>query len=187
MSVIRKIFGFLIDSIQSLLLAAAVFLVIYVFFFRPFQVSGQSMYPTFNDGQYILTNIVFLNFEGPKLGDTVVFKAPNDPEKDFIKRIIGIEGDRIYIKDGKVYRNGKLLDESAYLKPDLFTGPEAFLAEREEVTVPPDSYFVLGDNRPHSADSREWGFIPIKNIIGKSYFLYWPLNEMRLIKNPYER
>lgn len=168
-------------------MAAAVFLVIYVFFFRPFQVSGQSMYPTFHDGQYILTNIISLKFNDPKFGDNIVFKAPNDPEKDYIKRIIGVPGDKIYIKKGKVYRNGNLLDENAYLKPEVLTDPEAFLAEEQEVTVPAESFFVLGDNRPHSADSREWGFVPIKDIIGKSYFLYWPINEMKFIKNPYNQ
>lgn len=187
MFILRKIFGFLVDSLQSLLLAAAVFLVIYVFLFRPFQVSGQSMYPTFNNGEYILTNIISLKFENPKFGDVIVFEAPKDPEKDFIKRIIGVPQDRVYINNGRVYRNGALLNESAYLKPDVFTGPEAFLSENQEVTVPKNHYFVLGDNRPHSADSREFGFIPLEDIIGISYFLYWPLNQMKIIKNPYAK
>ena len=167
-------------------MAAVVFFVVYVFLFKPFQVSGQSMYPTFHDGQYILTNIISLRFEDPKLGDSIVFKAPNDPEKDFIKRIIGIPQDKISIREGKVYRNGTLLDESAYLRADVITSPQAFLAETQEVIVPKGHYFVLGDNRTHSADSREYGFIPKEDIIGKSFFLYWPINEARFIKNPYD-
>jgi len=184
LEILRKIYTFLIDTVQTLLLAAAVFLVIYVFFFRPFQVNGDSMYPNFHDKEYILTNIIALNFEEPKRGEVIVFKAPPDPEKDYIKRVIGIPGDRIEIKKGMVYLNGQKLDESSYLKSDVLTFGGSFLRENNQVTVPPDSYFVLGDNRSFSSDSREWGFVPRKSIIGKSFFVYWPLNKMGLIKNP---
>lgn len=185
MFVIRKIYSFLIDTIQSLLLAAAVFLVIYVFLFRPFQVTGASMDPSFQDKQYILTNIIALHFSKPKLGDVIVFKAPNDPEKDYIKRVIGLPGDRVLIRDSKVYLNTQELDENAYIANDVKTYTGSFLKEGEEVVVPNDSFFVLGDNRPHSSDSREWGFVPIKSIIGKSFFAYWPLDKMGLVGNPY--
>lgn len=183
---IGKIYNFLLDTVQSLLLAAAVFLIIYVFLFRPFQVTGESMYPTFLDKQYILTNIISLKFKNLKLGDVIVFKAPPDPEKDYIKRVIGVPGDKVFIKNGSVYLNGIILDERAYLKPDVTTNPESFLPEFQEIIVPDDNYFVLGDNRPHSSDSREWGFVPKKNVIGESFFVYWPLNKMSIVKNPYK-
>ena len=186
MELLRKIYSFLVDTLQSLLLAAAVFIVIYVFFFRPFQVTGESMYPTFFNKQYILTNIIVLKFKNPQLGDVVVFKAPLDPEKDFIKRVIGIPGDKVSIKNEDVYLNRSKLDEGAYLSPDIKTSPGSFLGDLQEVTVPSNKYFVLGDNRPHSSDSREWGFVPKENIIGKSFFVYWPLNTMQVVKNPYE-
>lgn len=186
MFIFRKIYNFLLDTIQSLLLAAAVFLVIYIFLFRPFQVKGQSMFPNFHDNQYVLTNIIVLRFKDPKLGDVIVFKAPPDPEKDYIKRVIGIPGDKVRIQDGDVYLNEKKLNQSLYLKPDVRTNAQAFLAESQEVIVPPESYFVLGDNRPFSSDSRDWGFVPKKNIIGESFFTYWPLNAMGLVKNPYK-
>ena len=186
MGFLRKIYNFLIDTIQTLLLVFAVFLVIYVFLFRPFRVSGNSMDPTFFDKQYILTNIISLKFSKPKLGDVVVFKAPIDPEKDYIKRVIGTPNDTILLKDGDLYVNGKLLDQSRFLKTSVKTYGGSFLREEESVTVPPDSYFVMGDNRSGSSDSREWGFVPIKSIIGKSFFVYWPLDKMQLVKNPYE-
>jgi len=186
MFIIRKIYTFLIDTIQSLLLAAAVFLVIYVFFFRPFQVNGESMYPNFRNNQYILTNIIVLHFKEPKLGDVVVFKAPLDPEKDYIKRIIGVPNDRVLLGNGSIYLNGKKLDETAYLKLGIETNPGAFLGESQEITVTDENYFVLGDNRLHSSDSREWGFVPKKNIIGESFFAYWPLDSMGFVKNPYK-
>ncbi len=184
MSIIQKIYTFLIDIVETLLLAAAVFLVVYVFLFRPFQVNGTSMYPNFTDNEYILTNIIVLNFEQPKKGEVIVFKAPPDPEKDFIKRVIAIPADKIYVKDGSVFLNGEKLDESKYLKSDIKTYGGAFLKEGQEIEIPQDSYFAMGDNRSYSSDSREWGFVPKKSIIGKSFFVYWPPGKMRIVKSP---
>lgn len=184
MSILRKIYTFLIDIVETLLLAAAVFLVIYVFLFRPFQVNGDSMYPNFTDKEYILTNIVILNFKTPQKGDVMVFKAPPDPEKDFIKRVIATPGDKIYIKDGSVFLNGGKLDESKYLKSDVKTYGGSFLKEGQEVKVPQESFLVMGDNRAYSSDSREWGFVSKKSIIGKSFFVYWPPGKMGIVKTP---
>jgi signal peptidase I len=193
MNIVRKIYAFLIDGVETLLIAAAIFLVIYAFLFRPFNVSGESMYPNFHNGEYVITNLIgfedlkvyHASFGTLKIGDVVVFVAPPDPTKDFIKRVIGVAGDTVSIKDGLVYLNGKLLDESAYLNPDVKTQQGAFLGEGQVVTVPANEYFVLGDNRPESADSRTWGFVPKDNIVGKSMVVYWPLDRMRFVKNPY--
>jgi len=187
MSLVRKIYSFLIDTIQSILIAASIFLVIYLFLFRPFQVTGESMYPNFKDKEYVLTNLIALRFGHPVRGDVVVFKAPPAPDKDFIKRVIGTAGDRIMVKDGEVYVNGEKLDEHSYLNDDVKTTQGSFLSEGQEVTVPDGNYFVMGDNRQYSSDSREWGFVPQANIIGESFFAYWPLNQMGLIGNPYKR
>lgn len=186
MQLLRKIYFLLIDTVQTLLLVFIVFLVIYIFLFRPFQVSGNSMYPTFHDKEYILTNIITLKLGDPQRGDVIVFKAPNDPEKDYIKRVIGVPGDTISVNNGSVYVNGALLDQSAYLPPPTKTYGGSFLKENITVVVPQKSYFVMGDNRFGSSDSREWGFVPLKSIIGKSLLVYWPLNKMELIKNPYK-
>ena len=170
---------------QTVLLAASIFLVIYIFLFRPFQVSGASMFPTFKDKEYILTNLITLRFANPKLGDVIVFKAPTDNEKDFIKRIIGVAGDTIELEDGYVYVNGEKLNESEYLNNEVRSYGGAFLKDNEPLKVPEGDFFVMGDNRPYSSDSREWGFLKQKNIIGKSFFVYWPINKMRIVKNPY--
>lgn len=185
MELFRKVYFFLLDILQTLILAAAAFVVVYMFLFRPFEVKGESMYPNLHDSQYLITNLIGLKLSSPKLGDVVVFKAPNELERDFIKRIIGIEGDKVSVKDGHVYLNGELLDESKYLKPSVKTYGGSFLQEREEVLVPKGYFFVLGDNRSYSSDSREWGFVPKKNIIGNSIFIYWPINSAGIIKNPY--
>jgi len=143
------------------------------------------MYPKFEDREYILTNIISLQLGRPERGDVIVFKAPTDAEKDYIKRVIGVSGDDISIKDGQVYVNHQRVDQSFYLSSDVRTYGGSFLQEDKIVTVPPDSYFVMGDNREHSSDSREWGFVKRNAIIGKSFFVYWPLNRVRLVKNPY--
>lgn len=185
MEILRKIYAFLLDSLQTFLIAASVFLVIYVFLFRPFEVKGDSMYPNFYDQEYILTNIIVLKFSNPKLGDVVVFKAPPDPDKDFIKRVVGMPNDTIMIKNGYVYLNDDILDETSYLKTDIKTHPGAFLKEGAAVKIPNDEYFVMGDNRLFSSDSREWGFVKKDKIIGTSMFIYWPLSKLGFIKNPY--
>lgn len=143
------------------------------------------MDPTFKNKEYILTSLISLKFEDLERGDVIVFKSPTEPDKDFIKRIIGIHGDSVYIQDGAVFVNGKKIDESAYLSNGVKTFGGGFMHEGIPVTVPPDNYLVFGDNRPFSSDSREWGFLETKKIIGKSMLVYWPLNNIRGISNPY--
>ncbi len=184
MEIIRKIYAFLLDSVQTFLIAAAIFLVIYLFLFRPYEVKGDSMYPNFYDKEYVLTNLIILRFKEPKTGDVVVFKAPPEPEKDYIKRVIAAAGDTVSIQDSQVYVNDKLFDESKYLSSSVKTFPGAFLREGDTVTVPDEQYFVLGDNRNASSDSREWGFINKEDIIGESLFVYLPVNKMRFVENP---
>ncbi|HKC14640.1 MAG TPA: signal peptidase I [Patescibacteria group bacterium] len=181
----RKVYSFLIDTLQSLLIAAAVFLVIYQFLFRPFQVKGDSMYPNFFNDSYVLTNIIGLKMQAPKLGDVIVFKAPPDPEKAFIKRVIGTSGNTIMIQNGQVFLNDKPLDESAYLKTSVRTYGGSFLREGTKITIPDNEFFVMGDNRTFSSDSREWGFVKKDLITGYSFFVYWPVNEAKIVKNPY--
>ena len=149
MSLARRIYLFFLDIAQTVLLAACVFVVIYFFLFRPYQVSGLSMYPTFKDGEYILTSLIGLKIGGLHQGDVIVFHAPPevDPEKDFIKRIIGMPGDSILVKEGDVYVNGVKFDESKYLSSDVRSQSGTFLKENQAVTVPPDDYLVMGDNR----------------------------------------
>ena len=185
MEILKRVYFFLLDILQTLVLAAAAFVIVYMFLFRPFEVKGESMYPYLHDSEYLITNIISLRFSDPNLGDIIVFKAPNDPGKDFIKRVIGTSGDTIMLEEGKVYLNGKLLDEDSYLNSEIKTYGGSFLNDGGKVTVPEGHFFVLGDNRPFSSDSREWGLVPKKNIIGISLFLYWPINKAGFVRNPY--
>ncbi len=186
MQTLRQIWLFLIDTAQTFAIAVAMFLVVYFLIARPFQVSGDSMFPTYKDHEYIFTNLITPRFGTLKYGDVIVFLAPpssNEEGKDFIKRVIGVPGDRIMLENGRVIKNGSLLEESDYLRSDVKTFGGSFLSENREVIVPTGYYFVLGDNRTFSSDSREWGFLAKKSIIGKSFFVYWPLDQIRLTNN----
>ena len=150
---------------------------------QPHQVKGNSMYPTYHDKEYILTDKISYKFRLPQRGDVIILKSPKNPDIDFIKRIVGLPADTIKIVDGNVYLNSKLLNES-YLKVDTPIFPNGFMQEAITVTVPDNMVFVMGDNRPGSSDSREFGFIPYENIIGRVFFRYFPLNRSGFIQKP---
>lgn len=139
------------------------------------------MEPNFHDGEYILTNKFQYHFDSPKRGDVIVFKSPQNPDIDFIKRIIGLPGDHIKLSNNHFFINGVELKES-YIAPSLFTYNGQYLKDGMEIVVPQDHYFVAGDNRPRSSDSREWGPIDKSAIIGKSQFRYWPFDRMGLVQ-----
>lgn len=186
MEILRKVYFFLLDTVQTLLLAAAIFVVTYIFLFRPYQVSGLSMYPTFHDKEYVLTNLIALRFNPLQKGDVIVFHSPTSEDKDFIKRIIGLPGDTVMIKDGEVYLNNTLLDQSGFLASDVKTYGGSYMREGVPTTVPPEHYFVMGDNRPHSSDSREFGPIKKEAVIGKSTLVYWPPDRMRMVEHTFK-
>ena len=184
MSFFRRVGTFFLDVVETIVIALAIFVIAYLFLFQPHQVRGNSMYPNFHDKDYLLTDKVSYRLGQPKRGDVVIFMAPKNEEYDYIKRVIGIPGDKVEItQDYKVKLNTQILDES-YLPSYYQTFGGSFLEVGKVVTVPPDEYFVLGDNRNHSSDSRDWGFVPKSNIIGKAWFRYWPLNQMGLVSSP---
>ena len=154
------------DLTLSLILAALVILFIY----QPVQVEGTSMMPTLVDQERIFISKFTYQFgiEQIKRGDTVVFWSPADPSKSYIKRIIGLPGDVVRIDQGVVYVNGRWLQES-YVPPGY--RDSVSMASRK---IGPDNYFVLGDHRSSSSDSRNWGPVPRHSVYGKAVFIYWP-------------
>lgn len=138
------------------------------------------MHPNFPDGEYLLTDKVTYRFGEPKRGDVIVFKAPTNDGDEFIKRIIGLPGEKISIKNNKVLINDTPLEES-YLAGNAITSGGSFLADEAAVTTEEGKYFVLGDNRPHSSDSRAWGFVEKKEITGRAWLIYWPPNSAGVI------
>lgn len=180
---LKKIVGLLYEMIEVFVVSASIFVVVYLFLMQPHQVKGSSMFPTFKDGEYLLTDKVTYRTREPMAGDIIVFKAPINENFDFIKRVIAVPGDRIMIAAGSVYVNGNKIPET-YLPPEYTTSPGQFLREGQEYTIPEGSVFAIGDNRDHSSDSRDWGPVPYQNIIGKAFFRYWPTDKIGLIVNP---
>ncbi|MDD4976658.1 MAG: signal peptidase I [Bacteriovorax sp.] len=175
--------GFLLEFIQSIVLALSVFVLIYLFVAQPNEVKGSSMYPNFEDKEYLLTEKLSYQFGKPQRGDVVIFKAPpSEPcsaeECEYIKRVIGVPGDRVMVKGGQVYLNGEMLDESAFLSDEVITNEEEYMEEGVELTVPDGQYLCFGDNREHSRDGRAFGPIEEKSIVGRALFKYWPISSI---------
>ena len=147
-------------------------IMIVIFLYQPVKVEGTSMLPQLKDQERIFVNKFVYRFERISRRDIVVFWYPRDPTKSFIKRIIGLPGDTVEIKKGVVYVNGELLEE-----PYLIS---EFMDKRsmEARTVDPGYYFVMGDDRKYSSDSRVWGLVPEKYIYGKAVFRYWPVSQI---------
>jgi signal peptidase I len=162
-----------LDTLQPVVLAFAIFMMIYMFLFQPHKVDGNSMYPNFHNQEYILTDKITYRKRDPQRGEVIVFHAPPPNNADFIKRIIGLPGESIMVQNGRVYINGKQLPE-IYLPISLATTEKSFLREGVSYTIPAGYYIVLGDNRNYSSDSREWGPVSRKAIVGKAIFRYWP-------------
>jgi signal peptidase I len=175
------------ENIEAILIAVVLALFIRTFIVQAFKIPSGSMKSTLVIGDHILVNkflygikIPFLNktiipIKNPERGDIIVFKFPEDPDKDFIKRVIGIAGDKIQIRDKKVHINGKLSSDMEGLHTDSRIFPER-MQPRDNfgpVKVPSNKLFVMGDNRDHSYDSRFWGFVDLKAVKGKAFIIYW--------------
>ena len=185
--------GFLLEIIKVFILALVIITPIRIFLFQPFFVQGASMEPNFDDGQYLIINELGYketeiglgnknifsvgSFKDFKRDDVIVFRYPKDPKQFFIKRVIGLPGEKIKISDGKVYvfnkenPEGLILDENGYLPGGLKTKGE--LAEQ----LSENEYFVMGDNRDYSHDSRAWGAVDKKFVVGKVLVRAWPFNK----------
>lgn len=160
------------EVIETVVLTVLMFLVIRLAV-QNFNIDGHSMEPTLHDTELILVDKWTYRFHQPARGDVIVFVAPPNPSQDYIKRIVGLPGDVITIQDTRVFVNGKQLNEF-YVKPQNQGDPYPPFANR---VVPPGAYFVLGDNRNGSSDSRDWGCVPQKNIVGRAALVYWPLGQ----------
>lgn len=187
------------EWIESILVALIIAVVIRIFIAEPYRIPSGSMRPTLIEGDIILVNkfiygaripfsaIRLPGLTKPKRGDVIVFIYPEDRRKNFIKRLIGFPGDIIEMKNGLIYVNDKPLDDPIFNQnidgTVRFYYNKGMLAkENQKITVPGDSLFVLGDNSRSSLDSRYWGFVPYKNLLGKAIVIYWPLKRIRIIR-----
>lgn len=182
---LKKLSTLFLDIVETIVIALSIFLVVYLFFVQPHQVNGQSMVPNFQSGEYLLTDKVSYRMGNPQRGDIVVFHAPpaaHCPEGtgcDFIKRVLAVPGETISLSNSTYFINGQPLAEP-YIPADFNTLPGDFIKGRT-ATMGPDEYFVSGDNRPYSSDSRVWGPIPKSAIVGRAFFRYWPVSSMGLL------
>ena len=166
------------DTFDSIVVAFVIAMIIRAFFVQAYKIPSGSMLNTLLIGDHILVNKMAYKFSSPKEGDVIVFAYPLDPSKDFIKRVIGVEGDTIEIKNKKLYRNGKPVDEKYTRYENNYIVP-ANLSPRDnlpEFKVPKGYVFVMGDNRDSSFDGRYWGFVNKKLIRGKAMIIYWSWN-----------
>ena len=177
------------ENIEAIIIAVVLALFIRAFVVQAFKIPSGSMEPTLLIGDHLLVNkfiygitIPFTDkklfeFVTPKRGDVVVFIYPEDPSKDFIKRVIAVEGEQISIRDKKIYINGKRIEDpyGVYRDPNVVSGwgNEISRDNFGPVTVPPHSLFVMGDNRDKSFDSRFWGYVDINKVKGKAFIIYW--------------
>lgn len=176
----KKILWSFFEVLETVAIAVVAVVVVRTFVVQPFVVSGASMEPTFSNGNYLLVDELTYRFRVPERGEVVVFRYPGDPSVFYIKRIIGLPGDRVTLAQNTitVYENGtKLALREKYLDGHPTLG--AF-----DITVPQGEYFVMGDNRNFSYDSRSWGPLPQKDIIGVVRLRLWPINEASAFSAP---
>ncbi|MDD5747094.1 MAG: signal peptidase I [Candidatus Omnitrophica bacterium] len=166
---------------ESLLIAFILAMIIRAFVVQAFKIPTGSMNPTLVEGDRILVSKFIYYFHAPERGDVIVFKYPEDPKLAFIKRLIGKPGENVEIRNGRILIGGEEVTDRR-ITPQFYYNRGLFGESGQTVSIPPEAYYALGDNSANSRDSRYWGFIPKKNLIGKAVLIYWPLNRMRLIE-----
>jgi signal peptidase I len=178
---------------ESIIIAFILAMIIRTFLVQAFKIPTGSMRPTLLEGDIILVNkfiygpkIPFTNlrlpgFGKPHRGDVIVFIYPENPKKDFIKRLVGLPGETVEIKSGTIYVDGRPLLDPVFNQRYYYNKGD-FAEKGKSIKVPADSFFVLGDNSASSQDSRYWGFVPWKNMLGEAMFIYWPPQRIRVIK-----
>lgn len=164
----KAFFSFIWEISKIVIVALLIVVPIRTFIFQPFFVKGQSMEPNFENGDYLIIDEISYRFREPQRGEVIVFKYPNNPSQRYIKRIIGLPGETVEVKDGKVFIANEQLDESSYFPGEIFTPGSAQLSLKN------NEFFVLGDNRIASSDSRSWGVLPRNDIIGRVFIRAWP-------------
>lgn len=165
---------FILETLQTVMLAVVLYFLIDSVVARV-RVENISMEPTLMPGEFLLVNKLAYRLGDIHSGDIIVFHYPQNPKEDYIKRVIGMPGDIVAIRDKKVYVNEQLLTEPYIAASPTYSG---------SWQVPANNLFVLGDNRNQSSDSHSWGFVPMENIVGKALVVYWPLDQFKTLSQP---
>ena len=182
------------EWVKPVLVALILALFIRTFIAQPFKIPTSSMVPTFVPGDRIFvnkfiygakvpyTNIKFPRMREPERGDIIVFRSPVEPSKFLVKRLAGLPGETIEIKNNRLWINGKVIEEPLTFKKIVYYNRGEYGKKGEVTEIPDGCYFALGDNSLNSIDSRYWGFVPQKNLAGKVFLIHWPAKRIRLIK-----
>jgi signal peptidase I len=179
----KRILSTFVEFFQSFVLFAAVFTVIYLFVFRPTEVSGSSMLPNLHNGERLIADEISYRFKDPERGDIIILKEPHETYRLLVKRLIGKPGEKVEIKEDKVFINDRPLLER-YLAEPTESSFSAFIKENQPYILKEGEYFLMGDNRDNSLDSREFGPVKRSEFIGKAVAKYWPPQAVSLIRNP---
>lgn len=164
------------EIVETVVIALVIALFVRTFVVAVFVVEGRSMVATMHDAERLLVNRFIYRFRAPQPGEIIVFRYPRQPDRDFIKRVVAVAGDKVEIRAGKVYVNDELMPEAPTVQPDL--------RDVAAATVPPNSVWVLGDNRGSSEDSRFFGEVPFTHIKGQAFLRFWPPTELSVFRNP---
>ncbi len=176
----KGIFGYFWEVVKVVLLALLIVFPIRYFLFQPFIVRGSSMEPSFYEADYLIVDQISYRFRDPERGEVVVFNYPQDPQKRHIKRIIGLPEEEVVIEEGRIFITDA--DETILLEEEYLTLPRTL--DEERISLGEDEYFVMGDNRGSSFDSRNWGSLPEENIIGKVFFQISPFSVFSRVEVP---
>ena len=168
-----KIKAIILEYAKSFVIAIILALIIRGFVVQAFKIPSGSMRPTLIEGDRILVNKFIYRFKEPERGDLIVFRFPNNVKKDFIKRLIARDGESVEIAEGNIVINGKIITVPPF-KERYYYNRGIYGEQGQTMKVPEGHFYVLGDNSGSSRDSRYWGFVPRKNLIGKAYVIYWP-------------
>jgi signal peptidase I len=190
-------FGFSVDKgrikselrewLEAILIALVMALVIRAFVVQAFKIPSLSMYPTLKIGDRLFVNKFIYRFRDPQRWDIIVFKYPEDHSKDFIKRLVAVGGETVEIKDGSVYINGIKQTPPSEIHSNVYYNSEPYGAINQKVIVPPDHYYCLGDNSMNSRDSRAWGFVTRKEVVGKAFVRWWPPQRIGLLNREFPK
>lgn len=175
---------FIWELIKVVVISLAIIIPVRYFLIQPFYVKGASMEPNFYDHEYLIINEISYRFEEPQRGDIVVFKYPRDPKQYFIKRIVALPGERIEISNNQIRVHNKEKPEGVILNESMYLDSSARTWGEMSVLLGPEEYFVLGDNRSSSVDSRQFGSLKKEFIIGKTWLRGWPFDRINIFESP---
>jgi len=172
---------------EAIVVALILTLILRAFVIQAFKIPSSSMVPTLLKGDKLFVNKFIYRYRNPERWEIIVFKEPEHNKKDFIKRLVGLPGEEVEIRNGFVYINGRRQGPPQEIEGNVYYNQDDFAGIGQEVRVPEDSYFVLGDNSISSRDSRYWGFVPKKNIVGKAFVRWWPLHRIGRLDRIFNR